>query len=214
MPSIVMSPPVTAAIPMKLPTSMCSGPIECAPPERRSTPVMCSTFEPIPSISRAERDEEPAEILDVRLAGGVRDHRLARRERRGHDGVLGRHHGRLVEVDVRRRQGAGRARSGRSSRMSPRAPANAWMCGSSRRRPITSPPGGGTTGAAVAREQRAGEQERRADPARELRVDLVADVGGVDAHLVLADPLDVGAEVREQLRASSRRRGCAGRSRA
>ena len=30
----------------------------------------------------AERDEEAAEILDVRLAGGVADHRLAGRERR------------------------------------------------------------------------------------------------------------------------------------
>jgi hypothetical protein len=45
-----MSPPVTAAMPMKLPTSMCSGPIECDPPNRRSTPVMWSTFEPMPSI--------------------------------------------------------------------------------------------------------------------------------------------------------------------
>ncbi len=37
-------------MPMKLPTSTCSGPIACEPPARRSTPLMCSTFEPIPSI--------------------------------------------------------------------------------------------------------------------------------------------------------------------
>ena len=76
---------------MKLPTSMCSGPIACEPPSRRSTPVTCSTFEPMPSILRAERDEETAEVLHVRLARGVRDHRLARRERRRHDRVLRRH---------------------------------------------------------------------------------------------------------------------------
>ena len=35
---------------MKLPTSMCSGPIAYSPPESRSTPVTWRTFEPIPSI--------------------------------------------------------------------------------------------------------------------------------------------------------------------
>ena len=39
----------------------------------------------------------------------------------------------------------------------------ASRCGSSRRRPITSPPGGGMHGAAEARQQRAGDQERGAD---------------------------------------------------
>ena len=70
------------------------------------------------------------------------------------------------------------------------------MCGSSRRRPITSPPGGGTIAWPEAREQRAGEQERGADPARELGVELVrGDLGGVDPDLVRAGPLDVGAEL-------------------
>ena len=49
--SIVMSPPVTAAMPMKLPTSMWSGPIVCSPPPSRDTPVIRRTFEPMPSIS-------------------------------------------------------------------------------------------------------------------------------------------------------------------
>ncbi len=102
MPSIVMSPPVTAAMPMKLPTSMCSGADRVRRRRQsRSTPVMCSTFEPMPSIFAPSDDEEAAEILHVRLARGVRDHRLARRERRRHHGVLGRHDRRLVEVDVR-----------------------------------------------------------------------------------------------------------------
>ena len=52
---------------------------------------------------------------------------------------------------------------------------------------------------AVAREQRACEQERRADVARELLVDLGADVVRVHAHIVVAGPLDLGAEVTQQL---------------
>ena len=46
---------------------------------------------------RAERDEEVAQVLDVRLAGRVTDDRLALREHGGHHGVLGRHDARLVE---------------------------------------------------------------------------------------------------------------------
>jgi hypothetical protein len=53
--------------------------------------------------------------------------------------------------------------------------------------------------AAQACEQRAGEQERRADLARERRVQLVrGDVGCMDADLVLADPLRVRAERGDQ----------------
>ncbi len=43
-----------------------------------------------PLDARAERDEEAAQILNVRLAGGVTDHRLSRRQHRGHDRVLRR----------------------------------------------------------------------------------------------------------------------------
>ena len=49
------SAPVTAARPMKLATSMCSGAIRCTPPERRSTPVIANTFEPMPEISAPMR---------------------------------------------------------------------------------------------------------------------------------------------------------------
>ena len=41
---------MTAARPMKLATSMCSGAIRYSPPPSRSTPWMRSTFDPIPSI--------------------------------------------------------------------------------------------------------------------------------------------------------------------
>ncbi len=53
----------------------------------------------------AERAEEAAQVLDVRLAGGVAEHRLALRQDGGHDRVLGRHDARLVEEDPRRREG-------------------------------------------------------------------------------------------------------------
>ena len=73
------------------------------------------------------------------------------------------------------------------------------MCGSSRRRPITSPPGGGTTGSAEAREEWPREEERGSNPAPELAVELVArEVGGVDADLVPARPLNVRAELGEE----------------
>ncbi len=62
-------------------------------------------------------------------------------------------------------------------------------------------------------EQRAGEQERRADAARELRVHLVRrDLGGMDAHLVRPEPVDVGAELLEQRQHRLDVAGCAGRS--
>ena len=50
-----------------------------------------------------------------------------------------------------------------------------------------------------ANEQRPGEQERRAHLRAEVAVELrLANVGGVDADVVRADPLDVGAEVVDQ----------------
>ena len=50
MSSIVTSPPVTAASPMKLATSMCSGAMRQSPPPRRWTPSIRRTFEPTPSM--------------------------------------------------------------------------------------------------------------------------------------------------------------------
>ena len=144
-PSIVRSLFVTAARPMKLPTSMCSGAIAHSPPFSFSTPWIRRTFDSMPSICGAERDEEAAEILHVRLAGGVADRRLARCEDGRHHRVLGRHHARLVEEDLGAAQAVGRhLEAALDLDLARRAAASAWMCGSSRRRPITSPPGGGT----------------------------------------------------------------------
>ena len=54
--------------------------------------------------------------------------------------------------------------------------------------------------AAEAREQRAGEQHRRADAPAELLVELrLRHVRGLDADVVVADPLDVDADVGHQV---------------
>ena len=63
------------------------------------------------------------------------------------------------------------------------------------------------------REQRPGEEERRADLPAEVRVERgLRDVGGVDRHLVRPRPRWRPRRGRRAARPSSRRRGCAGRS--
>ena len=86
----------------------------------------------------------------------------------------------------------------RSARISYRCPvsisapsaASAWMCVSIRRRPMTSPPGGGT----VAVPKRASSGPARRMDARiwlqsSSSSSVVVSAGGVDAHLVRADPV-------------------------
>ena len=183
---------------MKLPTSMWSAAIRVL---AASEPLDARDVDHVRADALdlgAERDEEAAEVLNVRLARRVRDRRPAGRERRGHDRVLGRHDRRLVEVDARAAQlalevvAAVHANLGAElgQRVDVRVePAAADHVAAGRRH----------LGAAEARQQRAGEQERRADAARELLVHLVGgEVGGLDAHLVRAEPVDVGAELVEQ----------------
>ena len=55
----------------------------------------------------AQRDEEAAEILHVRLAGRVADHGLVAGQDGRHDRVLSAHHARLVEEELRPREPAG-----------------------------------------------------------------------------------------------------------
>ena len=117
----------------------------------------------------------------MRLAGGVADHRRAGRQRGGHEHVLGRHHGRLVQEDVGRTQAARGvqrdlavapdARAHRAEGVEVRVEAATADDVAARRR---------HHGAVEAREQRAGEQERGADRVGELRVDL--DLGVAAAH--------------------------------
>ena len=66
---------MTAARPMKLAdldVVRADRPLAAARVGRR--PRCARTFDSMPSICGAERDEEAAEILDVRLARGVADH--------------------------------------------------------------------------------------------------------------------------------------------
>ena len=136
----------------------------------------------------------------MRLAGRVADHRLPGRERGRHDGVLGRHHACLVEEDPLPDEAA-RLHLVAAVQIDLRAELRECMDV----RVEASPPdhvaaGRWHCGPAPAREQRAREQEGGADAACQLLVDVGRDqVGRVHAHLVLARPFDVGAELREQL---------------
>ena len=136
---------------------------------------------------RAERDEEAAQVLDVRLAGGVADHRLAAREHGGHDRVLSAGHARLVEEHVRTAQAVrphpvAAVRLDLGPELGERVdvrvePATADDVAARRRhdRP------------AVAGEQRPRQEHRRPDARAELLVELrLRQLGGVDAHLVRA----------------------------
>jgi putative nucleotidyltransferase with HDIG domain len=67
------------------------------------------------------------------------------------------------------------------------------MCGSSRRRPITSPPGGGAT----ARPKRASSGPTRRNDAR-IWLLVAREIGSPDSNLVVARPLDVRAELGEE----------------
>ena len=149
---------------------------------------------------RAEGVEEAAEVLDVRLAGRMADDRVALGEDGGHDRVLGAHHRGLVEVhpladEAVRAQVVGAvdlhldAELGEGVDVGVEPPAPDHVA--ARRR---------HDGAAEARQERAGEQERRANLAAEVGVELgLRDPGAVDAHLVRPGPHCIGAEVGEQL---------------
>ena len=109
----------------------------------------------------------------MRLARRVAEHRLALREHRRHHGVLRRHDARLVEEDLVPVQPSAVIVNVRLD-LDRRAELwNAWMCGSSRRRPITSPPGGGI----VARPKRASSGPASRNDAR---IRLQSSSSGVD----------------------------------
>ena len=121
----------------------------------------------------AHLHEHAREILDVRLAGGVADHGRARRQRGRHQRVLGGHHRGLVHEHVGRAQPARRGQhdvavavdvgAHRAEGVEVRIQAAATDHVAAGRRHHR---------AAEAREQRAGEQERRADQLGQLGVDL------------------------------------------
>ena len=120
--SISRSPPVTAASAAKLATSMCSGPIRMCAAVETLDALDAQHVRADPVDPRAERDEEAAEVLDVRLARGVADDRLPAREHGGHHRVLrapSRTPRRGTGACRRARPCAGRRR--RSARSRPRA---------------------------------------------------------------------------------------------
>ena len=183
---------------MKLPTSMCSGPIRHSPPERLSTPWIRRTFDSIPSICAPSETRKRQRswmcgsqaAFPITVSPGVSDGR--------HDGVLGCHHARLVEEDVPAAKrpvqlvaGAdvdlgAELGKGVDVRVEPAAADHV----AARRRDARP---------AEAREQRAREQERGADTAGELRVELVRrDLRRLHANFVVARPLDLRADVGEQ----------------
>ena len=136
----------------------------------------------------------------MRLAGGIADHRLALRERGRHDRVLGRHHAGLVEEDPPAAKPFGLhlvaavdvdACSELGERMDMRVePAAPDHVAAGRRHRRAAGPS----------EQRAGEQERRANPAGELFVDVRGgEIRSLHSHLVRARPVGVGPEPHEQL---------------
>jgi hypothetical protein len=149
---------------------------------------------------RAERDEKAAEILDMRLAGGVPDHGLALGQHGGHEHVLRRHHARLVQEDRLPAQ-----LGGAHLEAAVDVDLDAELCEPVDVRVEPAPPDHVPAGrrhdrAAEACEQGPGEQERGADAAAQLLVELgLADAGGIDPDLVVPRPLGIGADVEQEL---------------
>jgi hypothetical protein len=149
----------------------------------------------------AHLEQQAGEVLYVRLARGVADRRGARRERRGHERVLGRHHRRLVHEDPARLEPPVGRRE-----LDP--PVAVHLRAHVRERVemgVQPPPAdevaarGRHADLPEAGEQRAGEQERSANPRRELLVDArVRQRVGLQAELVLAAPADLDPEPFEQ----------------
>ncbi len=149
---------------------------------------------------RAHLHEQAGEILDVRLRRGVLKGRRPGCQRGGHEGVLGAHHGRLVHEDCARLEPAGgrgdvdhaRARDlgahvDEGIEVRVEAPAADEVAA-----------GRGHVGLAEAGQERAGEEERGADPGREGLVGRdVGDARGLEAKLVVGAPFRLHPEALE-----------------
>ena len=177
---------------------MWSGPMSCAAAAELLLPGDRQHVRADAADVGAHLHEHAREVLDVRLAGRVADHRLAGGQRGGHQDVLRRHDGRLVHEDLGGAQAAdgrvdddvalvpeARAERGEAVEVRVEAPAADHVA-----------PGRRHRRAAEAREQRPGQQERGADRLGAAAVDLRVrvDVGGAQADLVIAQPLHRDAE--------------------
>ena len=179
----------------------------------RSTPWMCRTFEPIPSISAPSETRKRQRSWMCGSQAAWPSDRLALGEHRGHDRVLGPHHGRLVEVHARAAQPVGAelvdavdvdVGAERGERVDVRVEAAAADHVAARRR---------HGHPAEAREQRPGEQERGADLARELGVEVGLARRRADRRGPRSRPSTRRRRRgRRAARPSSRRRGSAARS--
>src|SRR3954454_19641613 len=139
------SPPVTPANAMNDAISMWSGETVCSHPPGRSSPWTCITLEPTPSIAAPMRMSMRARsctcgsdaAFRITLVPGVSA------------AAMRAFSVPITDGSSMKKSHACRPRSGATRRMSRsysiRAPSarKASRCGSSRRRPITSPPGGG-----------------------------------------------------------------------
>ena len=134
MPSIVRSPPVTAAADEAADLDVL-GADRVHAAEQRLDARDVSTFEPIPSIFAPSETRKRQRSCTCGSLAAL-EIIVARRERRGHDGVLGRHHRRLVEVDVGARSADRSAHSARTRarRRAPRTHGCAGRAGGGRSR--------------------------------------------------------------------------------
>ena len=147
----------------------------------------------------AHRDQEPRQVLYVGLRGGVANRGRARREGGRHERVLRPHHAGLVHEEVACAQAVRRVHLVAAVDFHP-GPQRAQRVQVRVEPPPADevPAGRGHVCLADAGEQRAGEQERGADAARELGFDVAPDRVGPQRQLVLVTPGHAHAEILEQ----------------
>ena len=191
------SPPVTPASAMNDPISMWSGLIWCSQPWRSARPETVRTLEPIPwmsapifcSIRARSWTCGSHAALPMTVVPGIRAAASSAFSVPMTDGSS-------MKTSVARRPcGARRSMSRLKWKSAPRA-RNASRCGSSRRRPITSPPGGGIT----ARPKRASrgpasrnDARMRSDSGRSTSTQSGLRSAGAERDLVLTGPRDAHA---------------------
>ena len=164
---------------------------------------------------RAERAEEMREVLHVRLAGGVAKDRRASRGGRRDERVLRRGHARLVEKDVGADE---RLRAQLELLVGRDVGAESLEREEVRVEPTTTDDvaaGRRQRDLTAAREQRAGEQDRRANLSAEIRIEIGRPDGlRVDVAACCDRSTPRSRQPSAPARRASRCRECAGRSRA
>jgi hypothetical protein len=196
------SPPVTPARAMNEPISMWSGATSCWHPRRRSAPVTVSMFEPIPWMSApiftsmrarswmwGSQAAFPSSVVPGVSAAAIRAFSVAITEGSSMNTSPARRPPGGAQHDVSRDLDD---RTHRPEGVEVRIQAPASDHVAARRRHLDVP---------VARQERAGEEERGADPLGQLaggRGVRIVHRRGVDGDLVLAAPLDPRSEVLEQ----------------